>query len=102
VSPVSRRQMDGRTFDSRGEMLRYAQLKILRKEERILFFLEQVPIRLPGNTRYRIDFLIFWADGTVTFEDVKGQRTDIYKIKKRQVEELYAPLVITETRPPKG
>ena len=42
-----------------------------------------------------VDYAVFWADGTVTFEDVKGYRTDTYKAKKRAVEALY-PIEIRE------
>jgi hypothetical protein len=52
-------------------------------------------MHLTGGVKYVCDFLIFWADDTVTFEDVKGMRTPMYKLKKKQVEALY-PIIITE------
>ncbi len=54
-----------------------------------MFFLRQVPLHLPGKTVYRLDFLVFWKDGEITWEDVKGVQTETFKLKKRQVEELY-------------
>lgn len=87
---------DGIRFDSKKEAMRYGVLKLLEKQGEVVFFLRQVPFDLPGNTRYRVDFQIFWADGRITFEDVKGMRTPTYIAKKKQVEALY-PITITET-----
>ena len=55
----------------------------------ILCFLRQVPIHLPGGTKLVIDFQEFHSDGTVHFVDVKGVMTDVFKIKKREVETQY-------------
>jgi hypothetical protein len=55
----------------------------------------QTPIHLPGNVKYVCDFQVFWADETVTFEDVKGVKTPVYNVKKKQVEAEY-PIKITE------
>ena len=44
----------------------------------------------------RIDFVVFWANGEVTFVDVKGMKTEQYKAKKRMVETMYAPVRIEE------
>lgn len=83
-------ETDGIRFDSKLEARYYDILKLLRDNTKeVLFFLRQVPIHLPGGTKLVIDFQVFWADGTVTFEDVKGMETDAFKIKKREVEALY-------------
>ena len=87
--------VDGITFDSKAEAKRYTQLKQLRELGEVTQFMIQVPFRLPGSTRYVVDFQIFWSNGTVTFEDVKGMETSSFKLKKKQVEELYAPITIT-------
>ena len=89
-------QVDGITFDSKKEAARYVELKSLREAGAIRMFLRQVPFDLPGNVKYRMDFVIFWGDGNVTFEDVKGRVTPMYTLKKKQVESLY-PITITET-----
>ena len=39
--------------------------------------------------------MVFWKDGTVTIEDVKGFKTPMYILKKKQVEEVY-PIEIIE------
>jgi dsDNA-binding SOS-regulon protein len=82
-------EIDGIRFDSKKEAARYSQLKMLRSAGEVVMFLLQVPFILPGNTRYRVDFAVFWADGRVTFEDTKGRETETFKLKKRQVEALY-------------
>jgi hypothetical protein len=92
---AKRTVVDGINFDSKKEAKRYMDLKSLRESGEVAWFLMQVPFRLPGNTTYRADFLVFWKDGRVTVEDVKGFRTEVYKLKKRQVEDLY-PITITE------
>ena len=89
-------EVDGIRFDSKKEARRYVQLKLLREAGDIVFFLRQVPFHLPGGVVLRIDFQIFWADETVTFEDVKGMKTESYKAKKRMVEAIY-PIEIVET-----
>jgi len=96
TSPKDQRTCDGIVFDSKKEMRRYQYLKLEKKAGNVLTFLRQTPFHLPGDSRYVCDFTVFWSDGRVTFEDVKGVRTEQYKLKKRQVEEIYAPITILE------
>lgn len=88
-------EVDGFTFDSAKEARYYGDLKIRQRAGEVVMFLQQVPFHLPGSTKYIADFLVFLADGTVEVIDVKGVRTDVYKLKKRQVEALY-PVTIKE------
>ena len=81
--------IDGLRFDSKAEAGRYADLRLLQKAGEVVFFLRQVPFDLPGGVKYRADFMIFWADGSVTVEDVKGYDTPQSRLKRRQVEALY-------------
>jgi hypothetical protein len=67
----------------------------LQQQNVVLFFLRQVPFHLPGNVKYYCDFQVFWVDGNITFEDVKGMKTDIYILKKKLVEQTY-PITLTE------
>lgn len=90
-----RTNVDSIKFSSKKEANRYNILKLLQKSGDILFFLRQVPFHLPGGVKYICDFLIFWANGDVTIEDVKGFKTEIYKAKKKMVEALY-PVEISE------
>ena len=88
-------EFDNIKFSSKKESIRYSQLKLLQQNGDIVFFLRQVPFHLPANIKYLCDFLVFWQDGSVTIEDVKGFKTAMYTLKKKQVEALY-PIEITE------
>ena len=86
---------DGIRFDSKKEAQHYDKLMLLKMAGKIVFFLRQVPLHLPGNVTYRVDFLVFFTDGRVEFHDVKGFRTKQYITKKKIVESLY-PIEIIE------
>jgi hypothetical protein len=88
-------EADGIKFASKKEHKRYQQLKILQNSGEILFFLRQVPFHLQASVKYVCDFLIFWTNGEVTIEDVKGVKTDMYIVKKKMVEATY-PITIQE------
>jgi hypothetical protein len=78
-----------RTYASKAEA-RYAdRLTVEQHAGTVLFWLEQVPVKLPGKTKYVVDFLVFDADGNVRFIDVKGMETPMFVMKKKQVEALY-------------
>jgi hypothetical protein len=84
---------DGIKFSSKAERSYYNKLKILQKSGEVVFFLRQTPFHLPGNTKYVVDFQVFYSDGTVAFIDVKGMSTPMFILKKKQVEDLY-PITI--------
>jgi hypothetical protein len=88
-------EIDNIKFASKKEGRRYEELKALKHLGDVKFFLRQTPFHLPGKTKYLLDFMVFWKNGNVTFEDTKGMRTQMYKLKKRQVEEIY-PIKILE------
>lgn len=90
-----RTEINGEKFASKKEAGYYQQLLLAQKSGDLLFFLRQTPLHLPGGVRYIIDFLEFWKNGEVRFTDVKGMRTPIYILKKKQVEAIY-PIQITE------
>lgn len=82
--------VDGILFHSIKEASYYKTVVLPALESgRFKMCLRQVPFRLPGGVIYRLDFLEFHDDGTVHAVDVKGVETDVFKIKKAQVEELY-------------
>lgn len=87
--------IDGIKFSSKKEGNHYGNLKLLKQNGDILFFLRQVPFHLPGNIKYVCDFMVFWKNGEVTIEDVKGFKTRLYITKKKLVESLY-PIKIKE------
>lgn len=87
-------ESDGISFSSKAERAYYERLRILQKAGEVLFFLMQVPFRLPGGVIYRLDFLEFWSPkngfpGDIVFTEVKGVMTDSSRIKIAQVEEIY-------------
>ena len=88
--------IDGMRFASKREGQFYTALKLLKEKELISYFLMQVPIRLPGNIKYVCDFVVFYPDGIVRYIDAKGMKTQVYTIKKKQVEALY-PIIIEES-----
>ena len=90
-----RSECDGFKFASKKERKRYLELKMLRQAGEVLFFQMQTPWHLPGNVKYLLDFQVYWSNGEMSFEDVKGIRTPMYILKKKQVEQLY-PITITE------
>lgn len=88
-------ELDGIKFSSKKEAKRYSELKMLKDSSEVLFYLRQVPFHLPGNVRYVCDFMVFWSNGEITIEDVKGMKTDMYIVKKKILEDTY-PIHITE------
>jgi len=86
AQPVER---DGIRFDSKLEARYYDQLKLRQAGGDVVGFLRQVPIHLPGSTKLVVDFLEFRADGTAAFVDTKGVETETFRLKARQVQELY-------------
>jgi hypothetical protein len=88
-------EYDGIKFASKAEAKRYIELKVLQQTGEIIFFLRQVPFHLAGGVKYICDFMIFWGDGSVTIEDVKGMKTPLYITKKKMVESTY-PVEIIE------
>lgn len=82
-------EVDGIRFDSKLEARFYCQLRNQLTAGQILGVLRQVPFHLPGKTRLVLDFQIFNLDGTSFFVDTKGFETEVFKVKLRQVRELY-------------
>lgn len=81
--------VDGIRFDSKKEAAYYQQLKLRQAAGEVSYWLHQVPIRLPGGTRYVVDFQVHLADGRVLYVDVKGRETQVFRVKKREIEHHY-------------
>ena len=95
-------EVDGIKFQSGKEAKRYSELKLLQRTGEVINFIRQVKFHLPGKVNYVLDFMVWWNvetraqdEDNITYEDVKGFKTDVYKIKKKQVEDLY-PIEIEE------
>lgn len=91
---ATRTELDGIKFSSKREAGFYAVLKAGVEQGTVVQFLRQVPFHLPGGTRYVCDFLVFYPDGSCSFIDVKGMETESFKLKRKMVEALYAPIRI--------
>lgn len=89
--------VNGTRYDSKREAEYAAHLALLKQAGKILGWIEQVPIKLPG-TKYVVDFAVFDADGEVRFVEVKGMETPQWKAKMRAVAELYPWLEIEVVR----
>lgn len=86
-------EIDGITFDSRKEAEYYSDLKMQEKAGLISelelqpHFLLQDKFRYEGKTMRKIeyiaDFKYIDEEGVTTVVDVKGQKTDVYKLKKK-------------------
>ena len=89
-------RIDGFTFDSQKEGMRYAELKILLRENKIRDLelqkeYELVPAyrdaitgKMVRPVYYKADFVYYDIENEKTvIEDVKGYKTDAYKIKKK-------------------
>ena len=90
--------VDGILFHSKIEAKRYIVLKILKKQGIVLDFQMQVVYTFASGIQYILDFLVFWADGTITHEDVKGSiLTDVYRLKKKLMQHEFNITLIEVT-----
>ena len=91
--------IDGHTFDSKREARRYAELRLLEKAGEITDLRLQVPFELipPQKKRdgkvergckYIADF-VYYRRGICVVEDAKGDRTDVYVIKRKLMLQKY-------------
>lgn len=107
-------EVDGITFDSKKEAKRYAELKLLEKAGEIsCLVLQPSFVLIPAyyetverygangqklkdkkvcvekQCTYKADFAYIDKDGNKIVEDVKGIKTEVYKIKKKLMLEKY-------------
>ena len=94
--------IDGIRFASKKEGKRYGELKLLAKAGEInaLHIQHEFNVEINGHKvfTYFADFSYWQGDddgGRMHYEDVKGVRTPVYKLKKRIVEAVYG-IEITE------
>jgi hypothetical protein len=91
---ASPQKRDGHRYDSKAELAFAQQLDRAKAAGEVVQYLRQVPFHLPGGVKYVCDFCIFESGGCIRWVDVKGVDTPMSKMKRKQVEELYAPIVI--------
>lgn len=101
-------EMDGFTFDSKHEMFRYSELKLLLRAGEISdlelqkpFELQEAFIDADGVRQkpiyYRADFVYKNKDGKMIIEDAKSEATrkdKVYRMKKKMM--AYKGLMIRE------
>ena len=81
--------MDGQVFDSKRELHRWCELRLLERAGKISDLKRQVSYELiPKQVgeracSYVADFVYYDADGKKVVEDCKGYRTEGYKIKRK-------------------
>ena len=75
-------------YASKRESEFAATLTLQKQAGEVLDWLEQVPVKLPGGTKYVADFMVIMRDGSVRFVEVKGKPTEVWKLKMRQLAEL--------------
>lgn len=88
---------DAMTFSSRAEARLFDELVLLRHAGEVLYFHRQVPIELGVDAAgkaitYRVDFQVFYANGTVRYIDAKGTTTPLtreHELKARMVSDRY-------------
>ena len=80
---------DGYNFHSKLERDYYEYLMQLKKNGDIYLILRQTAFHLSPNIKYMVDFMIFWNNGEVTFEDTKGIMTNEFIMKKKLVEDKF-------------
>lgn len=85
-------RLDGYTFDSKREAFRYQELCLLVRNGSItnLVVHPSYPIFINENLvcRYEADFSYYEGDKEI-IEDVKGVKTDVYKLKKKMMKAYY-------------
>jgi len=90
---------DGKMFDSKKEAKYAATLEMLKKssdsatkvctvERQVVYELIPAQRDAAGKSieracTYKLDFRVTYADGHVEYVDVKGMKTEVYRIKKK-------------------
>lgn len=98
---AEKEKVDGITFASKHEAARYRQLKLMERANAIQDLNLQVSFPLIKKSeygreiKYVADF-VYYEDGHLVVEDTKGFKTDVYKLKRRLMAELYG-IEIKET-----
>jgi hypothetical protein len=84
-------ELDGHRFDSKREANRYAELKLLQMGGKVRGLKRQVRFRIDVHDEHICDYIadfcyeelrkdgLWWS----VVEDVKGMKTEVYKLKRR-------------------
>ena len=75
-----------------------AELSLRQKTGEVWYWLEEVAFKLPGNTKHRVDFMVFYEPEYLGMKrlgegwelvECKGRDLPLGKLKRHQVEEFY-------------
>lgn len=93
-------------FDSQREANRYKDLEMMLQAGEIVEIETQPKFVLLDSypregkkireIAYFADFKITWNDGRITYEDAKGVKTEVYKIKKKMLLFRYPDIIFYE------
>jgi hypothetical protein len=107
VAPDAARTIDGIVFDSKAEMQRYLELRLLQWSGHITGLVCQpeyvllAPFAATGRRyrgiKYRPDFQ-YVEGGKIVVEDVKGVRTQVYQLKRQLMAKLYPDVIFREIK----
>ncbi len=92
--------IDGISFDSQAEADYYCQLKLFLRAGKIDGFCRQARFIITEGrngekgTEYVTDFIIFLPNGKYRIVDVKGVKTEVFKLKVKCLREKYPKLKI--------
>lgn len=92
--------VDGILFDSQAEANYYCQLKLLLRAGKIEGYCRQARFIVTEGkngekgTEYVTDFIVFLPDGKYRIVDVKGVKTDTFKLKIKCLREKYPKLKV--------
>ena len=75
--------VDGFRFDSKAEAKRYQELSLLESCGEIMHIDIHPVFRLAPEIRYEADFTVYYKDGRIEVEDVKGFCTKEYLLKEK-------------------
>lgn len=87
--------LDEIMFDSAAEARYWAWRQLSLRLGEIKKIERQVPIKLPGNTTLYVDFVETRLDDSKAYIDVKGFVTAIFRLKQRQVKDIYNIDILT-------
>lgn len=82
-------EYNGRSFDSAKEALRAKELDLLQKVGEIFCLNFQVPIPVAEKIKWIADFVYLDKNLNPVFEDVKGMKTQVYRLKRKLFKEKY-------------
>lgn len=92
--------VDGITFDSQMEADYYCRLKLMLRAGAIDGFCRQARFVITEGknaekgVEYVTDFVVFYPDKTYRIVDVKGMKTEVFKLKVKSFREKYPKLKI--------